>query len=103
MVESCSLSCDDHGVNLDIWSADSGGGGIAASGLHLHHPSGLPRTLDLPHLCGALTTSQRRLQEVVEGKGQRVGLPQQILQRLSQNFVDGKCEFDYFFPIIISA
>ena len=92
MVESYYLSCGDHGANLDIWSADSGGGGIAASGLHLYHPGGLPRTLDLPHLCAVFTASQRRLQEVVEGKGQRVRLPQQTLWRNSKN-ITGKCRF----------
>ena len=70
MVKISRIACGCNGDNLDIWSADSGGGGIAASGLHLHHPGGLPRTLDLPHLCAVLTTSQRCLHQVVEGKGQ---------------------------------
>ena len=70
LAESLNIACDRHGVNLDIWSADSGGGCIATSGLHLHHPGGLPGTLDLPHLCDFLTTSQGCLCQVLEGKGQ---------------------------------
>ena len=89
MFKSSNFSCGGHGVNLDNWSADSEGRGIAASGLHLHHPGGLPRTLDLPHLCAVLATSQRRLQEMVEGKGQRVRLPQQALWR-SNKHIDQK-------------
>ena len=59
LAEDIGVSRGGNGANLDIWSADSGGGGIAASGLHLHHPGGLPRTLDLPHLCCPPQTSQR--------------------------------------------
>ena len=58
------------GLDVDIWSADSGGGAAAPSSLHLHHPGGLPRTPHLPPLCGALESSQRSLHQVVEGKGQ---------------------------------
>ena len=61
LAEISSVSRDHHGVNMDIWSADSGSGGAGPSGLHLHHHGGLPRTLHLPHLCGVLQASQRSL------------------------------------------
>ena len=50
LAEDFGVSCGGYGVDMDTWSADSGGGGTAASGLHLHHRGGLPRTLDLSHL-----------------------------------------------------
>ena len=70
MAEISNFSCDHHGADLDIWSADSGSGRASFSGLHLHHHSGLPRSLHLPHLCGVLQASQRSLCQIVEGKGQ---------------------------------
>ncbi len=37
----------DHGVNMDIWSAGGGGGGIVTPDLHLHHHDGLPKTFHI--------------------------------------------------------
>ncbi len=51
LVKNLVVSCGDHGVNVDIWSAGGGGEGIVTPDLHLHHHGGLPRTLHIHHLC----------------------------------------------------
>ena len=70
MVEISVVPGGDHGVNVDIWCADSGGGGTGPSGLHLHHPGGLPRCLHLLNLRRILKKSQRSLRKMVEGESQ---------------------------------
>ena len=89
MVEICSDARCDHGVNMDIWCTDSGGGGTSPSGLHLHHHGGIPRCLHLPHSGGILQASQRCLCQVVEGNCQRVRLAEQVLLNIS---VTTKCK-----------
>ena len=81
LVEISNVSCGDNGVNVDIWSADSGGGGTGPSGLHLHHPGGLPRDVHLFHLSDILQASQGSVYEMVEGKGQKIDPTQEILWR----------------------
>ena len=49
----------DHGGNMDIRSAGSGGGGITTPDLHLHHHGGLPRTLHILSIHFFLQTSPR--------------------------------------------
>ena len=44
----------DHGVNMDIWSAGGGGGGIVTPDLHLHHHDGLPKTFHIFSIWGFL-------------------------------------------------
>ena len=66
---------------MDIWSADSGGGGTGPTGLHLHHPGGLPRDVRLPHLSDILQASQGSLCEVVEGQGQEIDPTQEVFWR----------------------
>ena len=55
---------------MGVWSANSGGRGTDTSGLYLHHPGGLPRSLHLCHLCLYVKDCPRSLLQVVEGKGQ---------------------------------
>ena len=55
---------------MGVWSADSGGGGTDTSGLHLHNPGGLPRSLYLHYLCLYVKECPRSLLQVVEDKGQ---------------------------------
>ena len=80
LAEGISVPWSDHGVNMDIWCADSGGGGTGPSGLHLHHPGGLPRCLHLHTLCGVRREGQRRLLQNMEVKGQGISLTQQFLK-----------------------
>ena len=94
MVEIGSDTCCDHGVNMDIWCADSGGGRTSPSGLHLHHHGGIPRCLHLPHSGGFLQASQKCLCQVVDDKGQRVRLPQQVLLNIS---LTTNCKFQASF------
>ena len=51
---------------MDIWNTDSGGGGTATPGLHLHHHGGLSGLLHFPNLRRLLQISQRCLLQVVE-------------------------------------
>ena len=81
LAEGISVPCCDHGVNVDIWCADSGGGGTGPSGLHLHHPGGLPRCLHLHTLRGVRQESQRRLCQNAEINGQQIRPAQQLLQK----------------------
>ena len=53
---------------MGVWSVDSGSEGAVATCLHLHHHGGLPRCVDLPHLCCIPRTSQRCLFHDVEDK-----------------------------------
>ena len=66
LAEGISVPCCNHGVNMDIWCADSGGGGTGPSGLHLHHPGGLPRCLYLHTLCDVRQEGQRKLCQNME-------------------------------------
>ncbi len=54
-----STTRGDHGVNMDIWSAGGGGGGIVTHDLHLHHHGGLPRTLHIFSICFLLQAGER--------------------------------------------
>ena len=72
VVESIGLSCDSNGVNVDIWSADSGSRGDAPLGLHLHHHGGLPRCVDLLHLHCLPQGCSRCLLPAVEDKGRNI-------------------------------
>ena len=80
LAEGISVPWSDHGVNMDIWCADSGGGGTGPSGLHLHHLGGLSRCLHLHTLCGVRREGQRRLLQNMEVKGQGISLNQQFLK-----------------------
>ena len=80
LAEGISVPCCNHGVNVDIWCADSGGGGTGPSGLHLHHPGGLPRCLHLHILCDVRQEGQRRLCQNMEVKGQGINLTQQFFK-----------------------
>ena len=75
LAEGISVPWSDHGVNVDIWCADSGGGGTGPSGLHLHHPGGLPRCLHLRR------EGQRRLCQNMETEGPAIRPAQQLLQK----------------------
>ena len=68
MVACIGTTGGDHGTDVDIGGADSGGGGITTPCLHLHHHGGLPGPLHLPPLCHLPQKSQRRVHHVMEDK-----------------------------------
>ena len=89
LAKGISVPFCDHGVNVDIWCADSGGGGTGPSGLHLHHPGGLSRCLHLHTLCDVRQEGQRKLCQNMElDQGIR---PSQQLAEDHSSYTSGEC------------
>ena len=73
------VTCSDHGAYVGVRFGCGTSEGTAWSGLHPNHLNGIPRTVHIPYLCSLPQESQKRVHQMVEGKGQEVPHASKVL------------------------